>query len=84
MISQLFAFEQKLHLHRFKGGGAKTVVQQVQAAPVPEPPRQGDAAKNITPGSIARPRNQRKLGRAGTLLAPRDTLEDQITSLLGS
>ena len=85
MISQLFAFERKLNLRRFKGRSApQTVVQQVTAAPVPTPPKQGDAAKNITPGSIARQRNSRRQGRIGTILAPQGTLEDRISSLLGS
>jgi hypothetical protein len=73
------------HEFHFKGGGGTpTVIQQVAptapTAPTPAPPTKGDAAHNISPYGLARAKRQ---GRSGSILAPRGTLEDQITSLLG-
>ena len=70
----------------FGGGGGGTTQQVIQqtspaAAPTPEPPTRGDAAKNITPWGVAR--MNRKMGRAGTQLTRPGSMEDSIKSLLG-
>lgn len=60
---------------------AKKDAQDALAAPVPKPPTPADAAKNVTPYSVANAK--RPIGRSSTITHDPGSLGDQLTSLLG-